>query len=112
MHIVSGASVSSWASTGACIDTQVQVVHVSCGVGGWVGIPSIQRACIRSERPNEHQTNNFCLTNNFQLPSTVVSHTSPSLPKEGSGELTDQELCQHQDLGVTNQIPTLHYVRL
>ena len=42
----------------------------------------------------------------------VVSHASPSLPKEGSGELTYQELCQRQDLGVTNQIPTLHYVRL
>ena len=42
----------------------------------------------------------------------LVSHASPSLPKEGSGELTYQELCQRQDLGVTNQIPTLHYVRL
>ena len=36
----------------------------------------------------------------------LVLHASPSLPKEGSGELTYQELCQHQDLGVTNQIPT------
>ena len=52
-----------------------------------------------------------CQYNNL-LCSIYRSVLSPSNPSLARQPLPPEELCQRQDLGVTNQIPTLHYVRL